>query len=95
MTVDEEIKHIRQWRDGQVYALSRVESEVYQRILITACIDSRQLFYHEKCSSAPAAAHLQEYVSFLSEEEARLVMNLVQIVISATRGEEGYDLVRR
>ena len=40
MTIDEEITQIRQWRDGQVYALSRVESEVYQRILITACIDA-------------------------------------------------------
>ena len=40
MKVDEEIKHIREWRDGQGYALSRVESDVYQRILITACIDA-------------------------------------------------------
>ncbi len=58
-------------------------------------LDPKQLFYHEKCSSAPTAAHLQEYVSYLSENEARLIMSLVQIVISATRGEEGYDLVKR
>ncbi len=58
-------------------------------------LDPKQLFYHEECSSSPVAAHLQEYVSFLSEDEARLVMNLVQIVISATRGEKGYDLIKR
>ena len=47
MTIDEEIAQIRQWRDGQIYALSKVESEVYQRILITACIDA--FVQHQDC----------------------------------------------
>ena len=58
-------------------------------------LDSRQLFCHEQFSSAPTAAHLQEFVSTLSEDEAQKVMSIVQIVVSAMRGEEGYNLIKR
>lgn len=58
-------------------------------------LDARQLFYHEQFSSAPTAAHLQEFVSTLSEDEAQKVMSIVQIVVSAMRGEKGYDLIKR
>ena len=58
-------------------------------------LDARQLFYHEQFSSAPTAAHLQEFVSTLSENEAQKVMSIVQIVVSAMRGEKGYNLIKR
>ena len=40
MTIDEEIQQMRKWRDGHIYAISRIESEAYQRILMVACIDA-------------------------------------------------------
>ncbi len=40
MTITDEINYVREWRDGQIDAISKIESEVYQRILITACIDA-------------------------------------------------------
>ena len=58
-------------------------------------LDARQLFYYEQFSSAPTAAHLQEFVSTLSEDEAQKVMSIVQIVVSAMRGEKGNDLIKR
>ena len=61
MTIDEEIAQIRQWRDGQIYALSKVESEVYQRILITACIDA--FVQHQVSDRKAFSSFLQRYVT--------------------------------
>lgn len=40
MTVSEEVNRVRCWRDGQIEAITKINSEVYQRILMTACIDA-------------------------------------------------------
>ena len=40
MTINEEVQQIRHWRDQHFSAISKIESETYQRILMTACIDA-------------------------------------------------------
>ena len=51
MTITDEIDYVREWRDGQIVAISKIESKVHQRILITACIDAFVQHQESVCAS--------------------------------------------
>lgn len=71
MTLLEEINQVRRWRDGQIEAICKINSELYQRILITTCIDAfvqhQSSIYEEKKGKNRQnrdkfSAFLQKYV---------------------------------
>ena len=84
MTIDEEIRQIRQWRDRQIDRISRIDNLTYQRILIIACIDAfvqHQNTIYDMKKNKERVFNWKAFSTFLqkymNDEQCHRIMTLV------------------
>lgn len=58
-------------------------------------IDPRTIFCAEQDGSAPIRAQLMAILGECTEREAQVIMDACLIILSAMRGEDGYQLLKR